>query len=88
MCDDIQLCNRCVHEFLILARTWFIFGLPSKTEFTIAQRVFFSTKNPRTRPGRDPVEGESSMALLRVGRPPGAPLIDVESKRDCCERLN
>jgi hypothetical protein len=32
MCDDVQLCNRCVREFLILARTWFTFGLPSKTE--------------------------------------------------------
>jgi hypothetical protein len=28
--DDIQLCNRCVREFLILARTWFAFGFPSK----------------------------------------------------------
>jgi hypothetical protein len=26
-----KLCNRCVREFLILARTWFAFGLPSKT---------------------------------------------------------
>jgi hypothetical protein len=25
------LCNRRVREFLILARTWFAFGLPSKT---------------------------------------------------------
>jgi hypothetical protein len=31
MCDDVKLCNRCVHEFLILARTLFAFGLPSKT---------------------------------------------------------
>jgi hypothetical protein len=31
MCDDVQLCNHCVHEFLILACTWFAFGLPSKT---------------------------------------------------------
>jgi hypothetical protein len=31
MCDDVQLCNRCVREFPILARTWFAFGLPSKT---------------------------------------------------------
>jgi hypothetical protein len=30
MCDDVQLCNRRVHEFMILARTWFVFGLPSK----------------------------------------------------------
>ena len=26
-----HLCNHCVCEFLILARTWFAFGLPSKT---------------------------------------------------------
>jgi hypothetical protein len=31
MCDDVQLCNRYVCEFLILAHTWFAFGLPSKT---------------------------------------------------------
>jgi hypothetical protein len=31
MCDDVQLCNRYVRKFLILARTWFAFGLPSKT---------------------------------------------------------
>jgi hypothetical protein len=31
LCDDVQLCNRCVREFLILARTWSAFGLPSKT---------------------------------------------------------
>jgi hypothetical protein len=30
-CDDVQLCNRCVREFFILTRTWFAFGLPSKT---------------------------------------------------------
>jgi hypothetical protein len=39
-------------------------------------------------PGRDPLEGESSKALLRVVKPSGASLIDVESKRDCCGRLN
>jgi hypothetical protein len=31
MCDDVQLCYRGVCEFLILERTWFVFGLPSKT---------------------------------------------------------
>jgi hypothetical protein len=31
MCDGVNLCNRCVREFLILTRTWFAFGLPSKT---------------------------------------------------------
>jgi hypothetical protein len=30
MCDDAQLCNHCVREFLILTRTWFAFDLPSK----------------------------------------------------------
>jgi hypothetical protein len=30
-CDDVQLCNCCVRELLILARTWFAFGLPSQT---------------------------------------------------------
>jgi hypothetical protein len=30
-----HLCNNCVHEFLILARTWFAFGLPSKTRCDI-----------------------------------------------------
>jgi hypothetical protein len=26
-----MLCNCCLRELLILARTWFAFGLPSKT---------------------------------------------------------
>jgi hypothetical protein len=30
MCDDVQLYNQCVREFLILACTWFAFGFPSK----------------------------------------------------------
>jgi hypothetical protein len=30
LCDDVQLCNRCVREFLILTRTWFAFSLSSK----------------------------------------------------------
>jgi hypothetical protein len=37
MRDDVQLCNRSVCEFLILARTWFAFDLPSKTECDITQ---------------------------------------------------
>jgi hypothetical protein len=36
MCDDVQICNRCVREFLILALTWFAFGLPFKTECDIS----------------------------------------------------
>jgi hypothetical protein len=35
-----HLCNRCVREFLILARTWFAFGLPSKPGVTEAKTVF------------------------------------------------
>jgi hypothetical protein len=31
-----HLCNRCVREFLILARTWFAFGLPSKPGVTLS----------------------------------------------------
>jgi hypothetical protein len=31
MSNDVQLFNRCVREFMILACTWFAFGLPSKT---------------------------------------------------------
>jgi hypothetical protein len=31
MCDDVQLCNHHVREFLILAHTRFTFNLPSKT---------------------------------------------------------
>jgi hypothetical protein len=37
LCDDVQLCNRCVREFLTLVRTWFTFGLPSKTGCDIKQ---------------------------------------------------
>jgi hypothetical protein len=29
-----HLCNRCVRELLILARTWFAFGSPSKPGVT------------------------------------------------------
>jgi hypothetical protein len=32
-----HLCNRCVREFLILARTWFAFGLPSKPGVTVGE---------------------------------------------------
>jgi hypothetical protein len=60
---------------------------PGAGRSAIAHRVFFSAKNPRTRPGTDLVEGESSKGLLQVGRPPGAPLIGVEPSRDCCGRL-
>jgi hypothetical protein len=34
-----HLCNRCVRELLILARTWFAFGLPSKPGVTVAEAM-------------------------------------------------
>jgi hypothetical protein len=39
MCDDVQLCNCCIREILILARTCFAFGLPSKTGCDIPDRA-------------------------------------------------
>jgi hypothetical protein len=53
-------------------------------------------KNPRTRPRRVSVEGESFKVLLWVGRPPGAPLIGImveerllwKTKLDLILRLN
>jgi hypothetical protein len=46
MCDDVQLCNRCVREFLILARTLFVFGLPSKTRCDISDIKALLTVGP------------------------------------------
>jgi hypothetical protein len=34
LCDDVELCNCCVRELLILTRTWFAFGLPLKLGVT------------------------------------------------------
>jgi hypothetical protein len=48
LCDDVQLCNRCVREFLILARTWFAFGLPSKTGCDISGIKALLTIGPQT----------------------------------------
>jgi hypothetical protein len=39
VCDDVQLCNCCVRELLILACTWFAFGLPSKPGVTPCQSL-------------------------------------------------
>jgi hypothetical protein len=48
MCDDVQLCNHCVREFLILARTWFAFGLPSKIRRDISGFKALLTVEPLT----------------------------------------
>jgi hypothetical protein len=41
-----MLCNCCVRELLILTRTWFAFGLPSKTGCDIGSG-HFADRNPR-----------------------------------------
>jgi hypothetical protein len=43
-----HLCNRRVREFLILARTWFAFGLPSKTGCEISGIKVVLTVGPLT----------------------------------------
>jgi hypothetical protein len=39
-----DLCNRRVREFLILARTWFAFGFPSKTGCDIYTAYAFAIR--------------------------------------------
>jgi hypothetical protein len=39
-----MLCNCCVRELLILARTWFAFGLPSKTGCDILEDQLINTQ--------------------------------------------
>jgi hypothetical protein len=43
-----MLCNCCVRELLILARTWFAFGLPSKTGCDIGGIKAMLTVGPLT----------------------------------------
>jgi hypothetical protein len=43
-----MLCNCCVRELLILARTWFAFGLPSKTRCDICGIKAVLTVGPLT----------------------------------------
>jgi hypothetical protein len=43
-----MLCNCCVRELLILARTWFAFGLPSKTRCDIGGIKVVLTVGPLT----------------------------------------
>jgi hypothetical protein len=61
---------------------------PGDGRSAMAHMIFFSAKNPRTRPRVDPIEEESSRGCSGVGRPPRASLIDVELNRDGCGRLN
>jgi hypothetical protein len=48
MCDDVELCNHYVCEFLILAHTWFAFGLPSKIGCDISGISALLTVGPLT----------------------------------------
>jgi hypothetical protein len=43
-----MLCNCCVRELLILTRTWFAFGLPSKTGCDIGGIKAMLTVEPLT----------------------------------------
>jgi hypothetical protein len=52
-----MLCNCCVRELLILARTWFAFGLPSKTRCDIGGIKAVLTVGPLTL---------SRMVILRI----------------------
>jgi hypothetical protein len=65
-----HLCNRCVRELLILARTWFTFGLPSKPGVTAATAVGVATmQEPAAVVG--PVrDGESARLISRFPRAP------------------
>jgi hypothetical protein len=60
MCDDVQQCNHCVREFLILAHTWFTFGFPSKT-------VCDTMTEPKTQMDKDkdpkPTDGDCVSCL-------------------------
>jgi hypothetical protein len=55
-----MLCNCCVRELLILARTWFAFGLPSKTGC--------DKKKEESTPSRQPIDASKldneEMALV------------------------
>jgi hypothetical protein len=44
-----HLCNRRVREYLILARTWFAFGLPSKTGCDTPKRYEMAQKKQTIR---------------------------------------
>jgi hypothetical protein len=62
-----HLCNQCVREFLILAHTWFTFGLPSKpgvigSSEGVARMA--SARRGRVRAWQGEGEGE----LIRRGR--------------------
>jgi hypothetical protein len=66
-----HLCNHCVREFLILARTWFAFGLPSKPGVTAGYETtrvvpFLHTWPPcQVPPRRTP--GSVPQGLTRAG---------------------
>ena len=66
-----MLCNCCVRELLILARTWFAFGLPSKTGCDIGGIKVVLTVGPLT---------YSRMVVLRIIDPYSYLDFDIPSK--------
>jgi hypothetical protein len=70
LCDDVQLCNRCVCEFLILARTWFAFGLPSKTGCDTSLLLPLISSAPCAQP--PPAELPAHPACAQLWISPGA----------------
>jgi hypothetical protein len=74
MCDDVQLCNCCVREFLILARTWFAFGLPFKTECD-------SGRGERRGDGVASTHRRQGLMLRRAGRHAKIPNVTTATRR-------
>jgi hypothetical protein len=76
-----MLCNCCVRELLILARTWFAFGLPSKTECDSCPPRTSRRNSPRP---RSTLTHPSSRA--RRARRPGCK--SIPPRRSPRSRLN
>jgi hypothetical protein len=65
-----HLCNRCVREFLILARIWFAFGLPSKIGCDISDiEVWWPMGiHPSSLKGVDSFSGEAKVFQMSQNR--------------------
>jgi hypothetical protein len=82
-----HLCNRHVREFLILARTWFAFGLPSKTGCDTVRREEKSggerkeVSSPRQHGSPATGRGTPAMGTQRAGARRGEAVVG-EKLRD------
>jgi hypothetical protein len=70
-----HLCNRCIREFFILARTWFTFCLPSKPGVAAPW-----SSNSVESHGPSP-HASGAPLLTPLGRYPPSPLLSFQSKR-------